>query len=235
MQMPHETKGKRPCLMTGGLADKASLIRFVQDGEGKLTFDLAQKLGGRGAWVRANRHDIEQAIEQNKFARQLKSKIIIPASLIDNLEKGLRQRLLDRLCMMNKAGLIVAGANLIKQERIEGLLVADDASARETDKLCQITKPKYIEKNMPAAILGQVKKRDSIAYLGIKSATNIAHTRGIKMMHADLKRWRGLVEGAPNEIPNETPNETHEGTPIHPAHTHDPQINKQHRKAECLS
>ena len=41
----------RKCIITGEIADKAVLIRFVVSPDGELVADTGNKLGGRGVWV----------------------------------------------------------------------------------------------------------------------------------------------------------------------------------------
>ena len=58
----------RKCIITGEIADKAVLIRFVVSPDGELVTDTANKLGGRGVWVSAVREikpgHIEEPVQQ---------------------------------------------------------------------------------------------------------------------------------------------------------------------------
>ncbi|MEC7705204.1 MAG: DUF448 domain-containing protein, partial [Pseudomonadota bacterium] len=66
------SRPQRKCIITGEIADKAVLIRFVASPDGELVADTGNKLGGRGVWVSAARDTIEQAISENQFSRHLK-------------------------------------------------------------------------------------------------------------------------------------------------------------------
>ena len=70
-------------------ADKAVLIRFVASPDGQLIADLNEKLGGRGAWVRADRDCLTQALSGNKFGRHLKQKLVVNDGFLDHLERRL--------------------------------------------------------------------------------------------------------------------------------------------------
>ena len=49
---------QRKCVITGKIADKADLIRFVASPDGELVADTDNKLGGRGVWVSSVRETI---------------------------------------------------------------------------------------------------------------------------------------------------------------------------------
>ena len=42
---------QRKCIITGEVADKADLIRFVASPDGELVADIGNNLGGRGVWL----------------------------------------------------------------------------------------------------------------------------------------------------------------------------------------
>ena len=51
---------QRKSVITGEIADKAALIRFVASPDGELVADTGNKLGGRGVWVSAVRETINR-------------------------------------------------------------------------------------------------------------------------------------------------------------------------------
>ena len=53
---------QRKCIITGKIADKAVLIRFVASPDGELVADTGNKLGGRGVWVSADRKTIDHCL-----------------------------------------------------------------------------------------------------------------------------------------------------------------------------
>ena len=71
------SRPQRKCIITGEIADKAALIRFVASPDGELVADTGNKLGGRGVWVSAVRETINQALSGNQFSRHLKQLSLI--------------------------------------------------------------------------------------------------------------------------------------------------------------
>ena len=162
------SRPKRKCIITGEIADKSHLIRFVATPEGELVADIDNKLGGRGVWVSAVRETIDQAISKNRFSRHLKQAVRISDNFLDNLDRRLADKLIARLSMMRKAGVLVTGGGKLRsQDLLIGLLIGDDASPRETRKLVKICQPDWIEKDVPSAWLGRVSGSTSVAYAGV--------------------------------------------------------------------
>ena len=130
------SRPQRKCIITGEIADKDVLLRFVASPDGELVADTGNKLSGRGVWVSAVRETINQAISGNQFSRHLKRTVRISDNFLDNLDRRLADQLIARLSMMRKVGaLVVGGGKLRSQALLSGLLIGDDASPRETQKL----------------------------------------------------------------------------------------------------
>src|SRR5262245_4332364 len=72
-QTAHDDKSQRErrCIASGESANEADLIRFACGPGGVVTPDVAAKLPGRGAWVRADRASVARAVKQGAFARAL--------------------------------------------------------------------------------------------------------------------------------------------------------------------
>src|SRR5262249_44370143 len=77
--------------------------------------DVAAKLPGRGAWVRADRASIETAIKRNGFAHALKANASAQDGLADLVETLLARRCLDLVGMARRAGAIAIGATQVEQ------------------------------------------------------------------------------------------------------------------------
>ena len=186
---------QRKCVVTGQTADKAALIRFVASPDGQLVADLNEKLGGRGAWVRAERACLEQALSGNKFGRHLKQKLAVSDGFIDHLERRLGEQLVARLSMMRKAGSLVTGGGKLRSSssQLAGLLIADDASPREARQLISLCQPDWVETDIPAIWLGQVAGSTSVAYAGVIQSRSPAQQRLESLLTADLMRWRGVT------------------------------------------
>ncbi len=186
---------QRKCVVTGQTADKAVLIRFVASPDGQLVADLNEKLGGRGAWVRADRDCLSQALSGNKFSRHLKQKLAINDGFLDHLERRLGEQLIARLSMMRKAGSLVTGGGKLRSgsSLLACLLVADDASPREARQLISLCQPDWVETGIPAEWLGQVAGSTSVAYAGVIHSGTAAQQRLESLLKADLMRWRGVA------------------------------------------
>ena len=186
---------QRKCIIPGEIAGKAVLIRFVASPDGELVADTGNKLGGRGVWVIADRKTIDQAISGNHFSRHLKRPIRISDNFLDNLERRLADQLIARLSIMRKAGvLVIGGGKLRSQAFLTGLLIANDASPRETQQLINSCRPDWIEKGIPSAWLGQISGRTSVAYAGVLRSASLAEGQLETLLRIELRRWRGIAK-----------------------------------------
>ena len=101
---------------------------------------------------------------------------------------------------MRKAGVLVAGGGKLRsQTLLTGLLIAGDASLRETQQLVSQCKPDWIEKGIPSVWLGRISGTTSVAYAGVLSSASAAERKLESLFRMDLRRWRG-VTNAENRI-----------------------------------
>ena len=189
------SRPQRKCIITGEIADKAVLIRFVASPDGELVADTGNKLGGRGVWVSAVRETINQALSGNQFSRHLKQTVRISDNFLDVLDRRLADQLIARLSMMRKVEVLVAGGGKLRsQALLSGLLIGDDASPRETQKLISSCRPDWIEKGVPSVWLGQVSGSTSVAYAGVFRSASSAERRLETLFRTELRRWRGVAK-----------------------------------------
>lgn len=99
----------RLCIVTRESGSVDDLIRFVAAPDGTVVPDLKRKLPGRGCWVKAERAVLEKAMAKNLFARALKSKVVVPAELADQVDRLLAADLAGMMSLARKAGEYVAG------------------------------------------------------------------------------------------------------------------------------
>ena len=185
---------QRKCIITGQVADKADLIRFVASPDGQLVADTGNKLEGRGVWVSAVRSTLERALSGNRFSRHLKQAVCINENFLENLDRRLADQLIARLSMMRKAGVLVTGGGKLRSQMLlTGLLIADDASPRETQQLVSHCQPDWIEKGIPSFWLGQISGSPSVAYAGVLGSASPAERRLAMLFRAELRRWRGVA------------------------------------------
>src|SRR5262245_26125851 len=80
-----ERRRERRCIVSGEHDSGANLVRFALSPDGVVTPDVAAKLPGRGAWVRADSAIIEQAAKKGAFARAFKADAKVPDGLANSV------------------------------------------------------------------------------------------------------------------------------------------------------
>lgn len=163
----------RRCIQTAHHADKSKLVRFVRTPDGGVVADLTGKLPGRGAYIIPEKQAIYKALKSGKLAHHLSKNagpVTIDAdAILANLSSQVSNALVAKLTLLRRAGRLVIGRMKIAEMQCEaGLLVADDASKRETQALKSKLEPLWVEENIPSEILGQTASRDSVAYAGVR-------------------------------------------------------------------
>lgn len=133
------TGTERRCLATGNSQDTATMVRFVAGPDGTVVPDILGKLPGRGMWVTATPAALGLAVKKKVFARAAKQAVTLPDDLLETVESGVAQRLVDLVSLARKAGGAVAGFEKVKgwlaNERVRVLLQASDGSERGKSKL----------------------------------------------------------------------------------------------------
>ena len=87
---PHAAATERLCIATREVRPIDELIRFVVGPDGAVVPDLKRRLPGRGVWITARRHFVEDAVRRRAFGRALKAEVRVSAELADELEQLLR-------------------------------------------------------------------------------------------------------------------------------------------------
>lgn len=126
---------ERRCIVTRETMPRAGLVRFVVGPGDIVVPDLAERLPGRGIWVRADRTALERAVAKNLFARTARRPVIVPDDLVATVEAGLARRVVDLIALARRAGEAVAGREKVLERLRKGraaiLVQASDGSARE--------------------------------------------------------------------------------------------------------
>lgn len=137
--LPDEGDMSRFCAARREVLDRSDLIRFVLSPDGIVVPDLAEKLPGRGVWVGAWRGRVEEAIKRKVFARGFRGPATVEPGLAEAVEHGLRQRALQTLSLVRKAGALVTGFQKLEAAigagEVFALVHADDAGADGVRKL----------------------------------------------------------------------------------------------------
>lgn len=133
---------ERRCIVSDEHDSGANLIRFALSPDGVVTPDVAAKLPGRGAWVRADRSTLEQAAKKGAFSRAFKTQASVPDGLADTVETLLSRRCLDQLGMAQRAGAIAVGATqvdaAIRAKPALLLIEANDGAEEGREKLMSV-------------------------------------------------------------------------------------------------
>jgi predicted RNA-binding protein YlxR (DUF448 family) len=133
---------ERRCIVSYESLPDAKLIRFALAPDGTIVPDVAAKLPGRGAWVRADRESVETAARKQLFSRAFKCEARAPADLAERTESLLARRCLDQLGLMRRAGAVAIGATQV-ESAIRGkpamtLIDAADGAQEGREKLMSL-------------------------------------------------------------------------------------------------
>ncbi|PWE18319.1 RNA-binding protein [Marinicauda salina] len=104
----------RRCLVSGEALGDEALLRVGLSPEGVVTPDLAAKLPGRGAWVKADRASVETAVRKRLFNRAFSRPVEAPADLADAFERQLEARALSLLGLARRAGRLATGYDAVR-------------------------------------------------------------------------------------------------------------------------
>lgn len=136
-----------------------------------MTPDLGAKLGGRGAWVSADRAALEKAIAKGLFARAFKRAAETPPDLLATIEQGLERRTLDALGLARRTGEAVAGFDQVKGALTKGnvavLIAAANAGADGQGKLRRIARglPRLV--GFPSTVLSTALGKPGVIHAAL--------------------------------------------------------------------
>lgn len=186
--------GARRCVLSRTEFPREELIRFVVGPDHSLVADLAEKLPGRGFWVKADRQILEQGLSKGKLqgaiSRQVKASVAIAPDMADRIERGLALRLCDFIGLANRAGQIVFGhekvRDLLRRKGAAALLTAADASEDQTAKLTALAPEVHQIRILRRSELSLALGRENVVHAALK-------TGGIvRRIEIDAKRLAGF-------------------------------------------
>lgn len=150
---PPRDDGMRRCIVSGDSLPRAELLRFVVGPDDIVVPDLAERLPGRGLWLRARRDIVVEACSRGRFSRAARKKVTPMAGpggepLDAVVEAQLVRRCIEVVSLARRAGIAVAGFDQVRQwlrarpSRTGSgpalLLTARDAAAGGRDKLAAL-------------------------------------------------------------------------------------------------
>ncbi len=128
---------ERTCVVTGETGSPEAMLRFALSPEGVVTPDIRRKLPGRGVWTRLDRETVARAAKG--FARGFRKPVKVNPELAAEVEALLEDDALQFLALVNKSGLVVAGAAKVeaalRSGRAVALIHAREGAADGVDKL----------------------------------------------------------------------------------------------------
>ena len=195
---------ERTCITTGQTLPPHRLIRFVAAPDGYAIADLAGKLPGRGAWVTASEDAIRKADKRGHFKRALGGGLLSDDQTIMMIAAQLRARVLSIAGLARRSGILLGGSGkLLAEGRCVGLLAADDASPRETEKLQSKLAVDWVARNFSATELGKICGRDSIAFVGVRASTSPGADKLSDILHQEITRLDGFYGAVGcNDLPD---------------------------------
>lgn len=163
---------ERRCAVTRESLPKAEMIRFVLSPDGVVTPDIAERLPGRGVWVKAETGAIDLAAKKGAFARGFKGQVTVPEDLAGLTGRLLTRRCIDLLGLARKAGQAVCGFDQVrealKDARPAFLLEASDGAEDGRMKVYFLAKALYsgvkVAGALSAAELGVAFGRDHVIH-----------------------------------------------------------------------
>lgn len=177
-EVPVETGPQRTCIVTRQLHDKAAMIRFVADPEGRIVPDLKGDLPGRGFWVTADAATLAEGLKRHVFAKVSKGKAKAAPDLVERVRALLERQILDQLGLAKKSGHLVAGYEKVEAAlrggKVALLVEASDGAAEGRGKLARLAGVQTgsgveIWAPLPAEALAPAIGRFTAVHLAVKA------------------------------------------------------------------
>jgi len=167
----------RRCIVTGTVAARRRMLRFVLGPDGRVVADVDGRLPGRGVWVQAERTVLQRACARGTFARAFRRPVEVSADLCDQVERLLRRRAIELVGLANRAGQAVFGFEKCRQWLAAGrgavLLGASDGSLPERARLRGFGGGQTVSDLLTAAELGRAVGRPEVVH-GVIAAGRLA-------------------------------------------------------------
>jgi predicted RNA-binding protein YlxR (DUF448 family) len=191
---------ERLCIATREVRPVGELIRFVAGPDGSVVPDLKHRLPGRGVWITARRHLVEEAVRRRLFGRSFKADVRVSAELADELDRLLERSALNALSIAHKAGLVILGfakvETAVATAPLVALIRARDAGEESGRKLAAALRRRAdhgaegkIVQAFPSAqldlALGRLNVVHAALLAGRASETFLARWRFLEYFRAD--------------------------------------------------
>jgi predicted RNA-binding protein YlxR (DUF448 family) len=111
-------------VVTGEKGAPEAMIHFALSPDGVVVPDIRRKLPGRGVWILGRREHVAQAVKKQAFSRGFRTRAAAADDLAAQVDALLEQDALQFLSIVNKAGLVIAGATKVEAAIQAGGVVA---------------------------------------------------------------------------------------------------------------
>jgi predicted RNA-binding protein YlxR (DUF448 family) len=140
---------ERTCVVSGEKGPPEAMLRFAMSGAGDVVPDVRRKLPGRGVWTRLDFATVRQAAAKQAFSRGFRVKVNAAPDLAEEVDRLLERDALQFLSIVNKAGLVVAGAAKVEAAihagSVVGLIHAADGAPDGASKLERLLRGRFGE------------------------------------------------------------------------------------------
>lgn len=193
---------ERTCIVSRRALPKHAMVRFVVAPDGRVVPDIAERLPGRGLWVRAEREAVVTACSRGHFAKAARRAVNVAPGLADEVERQLAARALSLLGFARRAGAIAFGHDRVR-EMIEGgraalLIEASDASpgsrARMTARSGDLPQVALFTREELGAPLG----RDEIVHIALEAGPLTESFLAAARRLDEFRRSAGASDVAPD-------------------------------------
>jgi hypothetical protein len=157
--------------MTGRVAPRETLLRFVVAPDGAVVPDVAARLPGRGLWLTPSRDIVAAAVAKRAFSRAAKAPVTAPADLPERVEALLARRCGELIGLARRSGLAVGGFEKVREAlrggRVGVLVAAADGAAEGREKIAALGAGLRVVDVLTAAELGAAFGREHLVHAAL--------------------------------------------------------------------
>ncbi len=190
--------GQRRCGLTGEVGSRAGFVRFVVAPGGRVVPDVAERLPGRGVWLKADRDVIRRAVAKQTFARAVRSAAVADPALADETETLVRRQCLETMGLARRAGAFVVGydqvVDWLRREAAAVLVMAADAAEGQAGRLRGLAGDLPLVCGLRRDEIGRAVGRPEVTYAAV--APGALADRLVR----DARRLAGLEVGGAQRV-----------------------------------
>ena len=183
---------ERRCIVSGETKTTSEMLRFVIGPDHQVVFDAAGKLPGRGLWLSARLDMVKTAANKGLFARAAKAQAKVPETLVEDVQRILKSRCLDRVGLARRSGDLVQGFDKVcaslKKSAPGVLIEAADGGQDGREKVSRLAPGVPVVALFTAEELGRAMGRDNAVH-ALMSQGKMANT-----FLQDASRLAGVLD-----------------------------------------